>query len=185
VEKEAHEEAHEDTLMRRVAGGDRRAFAAIVQAHQTPLVRFAVRLTNDPEAAQDAVQEAFLRLWRGREGFRPCGRLRSYLFQSVRRLCLDHLRAARPWAALDEHLPAAEAGPAETAQSGALADAVARAVLALPEPQRAVFLLSHYAQLSYPEIAEILECPLGTVASRKHSATAALRRRLAPWMETP
>lgn len=180
-----NEEAWEDTLMRRVAGGDRRAFAVIVQSHQTPLIRFAARLTNDPEAAQDAVQEAFLRLWRGRERFRPCGSLRSFLFQSVRRLCLDHLRAARPWAALDERLPAVEPDPAETAQSVALADAVACAVQALPEPQRAVFLLSHFEQLPYAEIAEILDCPVGTVASRKHQAVAILRRRLAPWKDEP
>ena len=53
----------------------------------------------------------------------------------------------------------------------------------LPEPQRAVFILSQYEGLSYAEIAEALDCPVGTVASRKHMAVEALRRRLHLWIE--
>ena len=74
--------------------------------------------------------------------------------------------------------------PADVAQAHGLADAVRLAVLSLPEPQRAIFLLSHYEGLSYAEIAEALDCPLGTVASRKHQATETLRRRLSPWRDT-
>jgi RNA polymerase sigma-70 factor (ECF subfamily) len=73
--------------------------------------------------------------------------------------------------------------PEARLEAAALADAVRRAVQALPAPQREVFILSHYEGLSYQEIAGVLGCPLGTVASRKHLALEALRRRLAPWME--
>ena len=173
----------DDALMRRAADGDAQAFGLIVRAHQGRLVRFAARLLGDSEAAQDAAQEAFLRLWRLRSRYQPRGCLQAYLLRTVRTVCLDHVRAARPWEALDEGVDTAAPDPAALAQERGLADAVRRAVLSLPEPQRAVFLLSHYEGLSYAEIAEALDCPLGTVASRKHQATETLRRRLAPWKD--
>ena len=175
----------DDALMRRAADGDAQAFGAIVAAYQARLARFAARLLGDPEAAQDAAQEAFLRLWRRRTHFQPRGCLQAYLFRAVRSACLDHIRAARPWEALGEGAGGDSSDPAVLAQAHGLADAVRRAVLSLPEPQRAVFLLSHYEGLSYAEIAEALDCPLGTVASRKHQAAETLRRRLAPWKDTP
>ena len=174
---------NEDALMRRAAGGDTAAFGVIVQAYQGRLVRFAVRLLGDTEAAQDAAQEAFLRLWRGRASYQPRGCLEAYLFRIVRSVCLDYARAVRPWESLENGASAPASDPAELAQSRSLAQAVRDAVLSLPEPQRAVFVLSHYEGLSYAEIADVLDCPPGTVASRKHLATETLRRRLYSWRD--
>ena len=175
----------DDTLMRRAAGGDAQAFGMIVQAYQGGLVRFAARLLGDSDAAQDAAQEAFLRLWRLRTRYQPRGCLQAYLLRAVRSVCLDHARAARPSEPLDEGEGGEVPDPAALAQGHGLADAVRRAVLELPEPQRAVFLLSHYEGLSYAEIADALDCPVGTVASRKHQATETLRRRLSAWRDPP
>lgn len=147
-------------------------------------MRFAARLLGDSEAAQDAAQEAFLRLWRLRSRYQPRGCLQAYLLRTVRSVCLDHVRVARPWEALGEGVDAAAPDPATLAEAHNLADAVRLVVLSLPEAQRAVFLLSHYEGLSYAEIAGALDCPLGAVASRKHQATETLRRRLAPWRDT-
>lgn len=75
------------------------------------------------------------------------------------------------------------ARPEARLQAKALSEAVRAAVLALPEAQRTVFVLSQYEGLGYREIAAVLDCPLGTVASRKHLAVETLRRRLRPWIE--
>lgn len=175
----------DDALMRRVAGGDAQAFGLIVQAHQGRLVRFAARLLGDSDAAQDAAQEAFLRLWRLRTRYQPRGCLQAYLLRTVRTVCLDHVRADRPWEPLEEGAGGDAPDPAMLVQGRGLAGAVRRAVLSLPEPQRAVFLLSHYEGLAYAEIADALDCPLGTVASRKHQATETLRRKLSAWKDLP
>ncbi|MGI4789209.1 MAG: RNA polymerase sigma factor [Janthinobacterium lividum] len=173
----------DDALMRRVADGDAQAFGLIVQAYQNRLVRFAVRLLGDSDAAQDAAQEAFLRLWRLRASYQPRGCLQAYLLRTVRSVCLDRIRAKQSWEALDEGLRGTASDPASLAEGNELADAVRRAVQSLPEPQRVVFILSQYEELSYAEIADVLDCPLGTVASRKHQATETLRRKLYPWRD--
>ncbi|HZT42630.1 MAG TPA: sigma-70 family RNA polymerase sigma factor [Chthonomonadaceae bacterium] len=82
----------DDLLMQKAAAGDVEAFGQLVQAYQRRLVRFAERMTGDAEAAEDAAQEAFLRLWRTRATYRPQGSLSSYLLRIVRNLCLDHAR---------------------------------------------------------------------------------------------
>jgi RNA polymerase sigma-70 factor (ECF subfamily) len=176
----------DDALMRQMMAGDTQAFARLVQAHQQRLLRFAERLLGDADAAEDAVQEAFLRLWRGRERYHPQGTLTAFLLRIVRNLCLDYCRSQHATRPLDEanRVPAgSESGVESRTQDQALSAAVRQAVLALPEPQRVVFVLSQYERLSYREIAEVLGCPLGTVASRKYQALETLRRRLAPWME--
>ena len=173
----------EDALMRQVAAGDAHAFERLVKQHQTPLVRFATRLLGDADAAQDAAQEALLRLWRIRARWRPGGSARRFLLRAVRNVCLDDIRAAHPTEPLDGEGPSAGDGPAEQCQARAEARAIREAVQALPEPQRAVFLLSQYEGLSYAEIAAVLDCPAGTVASRKHLAMLALRQRLQDWGE--
>ncbi len=174
---------NEDALMRRVAGGDTAAFGVIVQAYQSRLVRFAARMLGDTDAAQDAAQEAFVRLWRGRASYQPRGCLQAYLLRTVRNVCLDHARAVRPWEPLEDGAGVAASDPADLMQSRSLAEAVRDAVQSLPEPQRAVFVLSQYEELSYAEIADVLDCPLGTVASRKHLATETLRRKLYLWRD--
>jgi RNA polymerase sigma-70 factor, ECF subfamily len=177
----------DEKWMRRAALGDTLAFGRIVQAHQDRLLRFATRmLGGDRDAAQDAVQEAFLRLWRARTRYQSDGKLPTYLLRVVHNICLDHHRAYRPTAPLqaaDGLSGGMTDDPHSDCQTRALADAVRRAVLELPEAQRAVFILSHYEELSYREIATVMECPVGTVASRKAQAVETLRRRLGAWQQ--
>ena len=173
----------DDGLMQRAAAGDTQAFGLIVQAYQDRLVRFAIRLSGDSDLAQDAVQEAFLRLWRLRAGYEAQGCLQAYLFRIVRSVCLDQARSRRQWEVLDENELAEASDPATLAIGQGLAEAVRRAVQSLPETQRVVFILSQYEALTYAEIADVLDCPCGTVASRKHQATETLRRKLQLWKD--
>lgn len=173
----------EDALMRQVQTGDTRAFACLVKAYQPRVLRFTGRMLGHHEAAQDAAQETFLRLWRLRDRYRPQGNFGGYLLRIARNVCLDSVRANRADVSLEEELAAGtgEECLQRRTQERRFAEAARLAILSLPEPQRVVFALSHYEGLSYREIAELLDCPLGTVASRKAQAVDALRRRLSAW----
>lgn len=179
-------EQEDDERMRRAAGGDTDAFGQIVRAHQKRLLGFAARMLNgDADAAQDIVQEAFVRLWHARDRYEPRNRLDTFLLRIVHNLCRDEARreargggAAQP---LDEcaDLVSSAAPLADALRASAVREAVAD----LPPEQRAVFVLSQYEGLRYHEIADLLQCPVGTVASRKHAAVAALRSKLRPWFD--
>ena len=205
-EAAANAARRDDALMVRAAqNGDADAFGELVRAHEKRVSRFALRMLgeSDRETAQDVTQETFLRVWRSRSEYVPSGLFSSYLLRVVHRLCLDALRkkARQNLVPLDEwsgawdtaavavysapFVPSAE----HAALDQSLADAVQAAVADLPENERAVFILSHYEAMPYHEIARILNCPMGTVASRKHHAVQILRRALALWKpdgkETP
>jgi RNA polymerase sigma-70 factor (ECF subfamily) len=176
----------DDILIQQIVEEDTQAFGKLVQRYQRRIVRFAERMLGEADAAQDIAQETFLRLWRARSRLPLQGNLGCYLFRIARNLCLDYLRSAHTTETLDDQadlLPAAGSDLAASVQAKALAEAVRCIVQALPEPQRVVFILSHYEELSYQEIAEVIGCPVGTVASRKYQAVETLRRRLAPWRE--
>jgi len=176
----------ECSLIQRLSAGDTEAFGTLVDAHQRRILRFAARMLGDADAAQDIAQETFLRLWRARARLRPEGDLGCYLLRIARNLCLDSLRARHVTEDMDESadLPQPpEDRLAASVGADALAEAVRRCVQNLPEPQRVVFVLSFYEEMSYRDIAALLGCPVGTVASRKYQAVEALRRRLRPWIE--
>jgi RNA polymerase sigma-70 factor (ECF subfamily) len=173
----------EDALLRLAAEDDSQAFGLLVKAHQRRVARFAERMLGDRESAEDAAQEAFLRLWRGRARDRAQGgSLSCLLLHIVRNVCLDYARAARPTEPLDAEPTGGDCLESHV-QAQAFAAAARQIVLELPEEQRVVFVLSHYEGLSYREIADVIGCPVGTVASRKHLAVETLRRRLSPWVE--
>ena len=180
----------DDALMRQAAQNNAEAFGVLVRAHEMRVSRFALRLLGgDYNAAQDITQETFLRVWRGRQTYVPFGSFSTYLLRIAHRLCLDALRQSRAralpldiWADAESiSTPAIAPSAEQIACEIGLADAVKAAVAALPETQRTVFILSHYEGVGYQEIARILECPMGTVASRKHHAVQNLRRLLADW----
>ncbi len=173
----------DDVLMERAKGGDTVAFDAIVRRHQDRLQRFAIRMAGgDSGKGADVAVGALIRLWEGRQTYRPHGRLGAWLLQTAYRLLIDDTRRARPNGDLDEAIDPME-GPHVRIERTAQAQAVRDAVSALPETHRAVIVLSAYEDLTQAEIAEILEIPAGTVASRKAHALDMLRRRLAAWSE--
>lgn len=181
----------DEELMRAVQAGDEAAFRLLYRRYERRLLAFLIPYVGDPGLAEDLVQEAFLRVFRGRAAYEPRGAFRTWLFAIARNLALDHLRRRRgsPEAA---PLPQEE-GVAGTDPSGmpdpvpdALAvlggrDAAAAlraALLDLPEADRAVILLSRIEGLRYREIAEILGSTEGAVKVRAHRALITLRNRL-------
>lgn len=165
----------DDRLMASAALGSREAFDAIVRRHQDWVQRFAARmLGGDTSEGSVIAVEAFVRLWKHRGAV--IGSPRAWLARTAYRLCVDSLRAQPPNA-----VASSEVGCAMEVEQAALGRALRDAVVALPEGQRAVLILSVYEQMSYEEISEALSIPLGTVGSRKNLAIASLRRSLAGW----
>ena len=169
-------------------GDPERAFRCIVVQHQRRITAFATRmLGGDAAAAQDVAQETFLAFWRqhfSADGKHPLpDHPERYLLRTAHNRCIDVLRVRREPSALNAERDAASTttGPEDATQSRCLSDAVRDAVAQLPEGQRSVFILSHYDGLRYQEIADLLNCPIGTVASRKNQAVTTLRQRLKAW----
>ena len=171
-------------LMARVSSGDREAFGTIVRGHQERMQRFAWRMLGDRDAASDVVQEAFVRVWQSRASYAPTASLSCFLLRVVRNACIDHIRASKKWDSvrIDDDVPLNGPSCEALAESSVLHDAIGQVLLRIPEIQRVIFVLSEYEGLSYQEIAEVVGCPYGTVASRKYAAVEALRTQLRPWI---
>ncbi len=184
----------DEALMQRVGSGDLQAFEVLYERYRRQLLRFLAHLYWDPSAAEDAVQEVFLRLWRAAPRYAPRGRFSTYLYQIAKNFWLtERERRARapalapfgadsgdgvPGGASSPDPADPRAGPGENASAGETAVAVRRAVDALPEGQRLVVVLADFQGLPYREVAEILGIPVGTVKSRHFMADKALRDSL-------
>ncbi len=177
-------------LMQRLARGDRRALESLYERHGGLALALAQRTLGERDLAEDAVQDAFVSLWRHAAEFDPtrCAP-RTWLLTIVRNRCIDELRrrsnvekraallAAQPAAIGDDPWP-------ETWKRTCGA-AVARALAELPAEQREVVELGFYRGLSHAQIAETTATPLGTVKKRMRTGLKRLRLLLdAMYQET-
>jgi RNA polymerase sigma factor (sigma-70 family) len=178
----------------RAASGDDAAFEALVVRHQRSLYNLSVRLLGDREEARDAVQEAFLRAWRGLPRFRGEASFRTWATGIVINVCRNRLASAdaqrrrktsslarRDQATGDEAalpLPDPAPGPEARAQGSEVREALATALAGLTAEHREIILLREMHDLEYEEIAAALGCAVGTVRSRLARARGALRRAL-------
>ena len=152
--------------------------------HADALLRTALRFTGgESAAAEDAVQETFLRAWRGRAQFEPGTNARAWLLRILVNFLRKrwHQSARQPAVvSLDEHAERHEiAAPARAASSPADSDVFA-ALETLPADQRSVLVLNVVEGFACREIAAMLEVPIGTVMSRLGRARATLRDLLQP-----
>jgi RNA polymerase sigma-70 factor (ECF subfamily) len=153
-------------------------FQIAFDQHKDAIYRFAWRMTNSAEVAEDIAQEVFLSLLRDPDRFDPNrGALRSFLFGIARNLALKRWRSENKWEELEDDQFPAQPVPVDQAEIAAI---VGTAVQALPPLQREVLILAEYEELSLDEIALALKSEIGTVKSRLHRARENLRRTLAP-----
>lgn len=172
----------DEMLLDRLTKRDADALDALYTRYGRVAFALAYRVLGNPEAAEDVVQEAFLSVWRNVASYRQNrGHARGWLLTVVRNRAIDSLRAreARPkvGAALDDLGSFAADGndPADDALRRVEAAAVREALTALPPEQRQTVELAFFAGLSYPEVAEKMGAPLGTVKSRMRLALERLR----------
>jgi len=173
----------DEALMARVQKGETQLLELLIKRYEKPLFAYALRVMHQRTAAEDAFQETFLRVFRKRDSYRLGATFRPWLYTICLNTCRDAIRARgrRPEAELDKaalFVADAQPGPETLSGQSLLAQRIKSAVEALPEKQREVFLLSYYQQLQYPEIAEVLEIPVGTVKSRMFHASKFLAEKL-------
>ena len=142
------------------------------------------RMCGDPQLAEDAAQEAFIRAWQKLPGYQPRSPFRNWLYRIATNVALDMLRRERETVDVDKvQLRTRTIGPEDSFDQSERAEFVREAVLALPPASRAVLVLREYEGLSYRQIAETLGIPIGTVMSRLNYARTQLAATLAPLVE--
>jgi RNA polymerase sigma-70 factor (ECF subfamily) len=180
-----HDGAAEAELLLKAARGDESAFLLLYERHRTSVFRFACRMIGSAGLAEDVTQECFLSVLRRPEAFCPeRASLRTYLCGIARHLAFRQLRKRGQDVALDDPPQETPGRPPSDDPLGVVlqeeeAEAVRRAVAALPPLQREVVVLFEYEQMSLAEIAVTCGIDVGTVKARLHRARQRLRRTLA------
>lgn len=176
-------------LVVRAQGGDDDAFAELVGRYGKPLTNFAYRLLGDATEGEDVAQDALVRAYRAlpRLSLRKGVHFSTWLFQIARNVCLDRIRYRKrhprePLAEGHSDRPSGAPGPSEETAARETAEAVARAVAALPENQRTALVLSAYHEMSQTEIAAVMRCSIKSLESRLYRARQELRKRLARFL---
>jgi RNA polymerase sigma-70 factor, ECF subfamily len=185
----------ETELVRASRAGEKEAFDCLVEAHYLSVYNTAYRMLRTPSAASDATQATFVRVWEALSSFRGDASFSTWLYRITMNVCLDELRRNKnkPLSLTvedDDGEPSGERDmpdfsdePASTAEQRQLQELVHEAIGRLSEDFRAVIVLYDIRGLSYQEISDALEIPLGTVKSRLNRARQALREEMQPWAE--
>jgi RNA polymerase sigma factor (sigma-70 family) len=181
----------DETLMAAYVSGDRHAFEQLFARLAPRLHRFFRRSFSAESTADDLLQVTFLKLHRARDTYKPDMRVAPWAFAIAARVRLDEYRKRKRLAedGDEEALARAdEARATEPRDDGAIdgdaADAVRRAIDALPESQRVVIHLNRFEEMTFAEIARVLGTTEGAVKLRAFRAYGALRRALAPLAPT-
>ncbi len=173
----------DEDLVAAIAGGDDNALAQLYDRYSRPAFGLASRILRDPALAQDALQDAFLAVWRTAAAFDPArASAQTWLLTLVHRRAVDVVRREERRRAdpLPEQLPqqTLEGGADEEADLRDRRRRVQAALAQLADDQRQALELAYYGGLSQSELAERLGVPLGTIKSRMYVALAKLRELL-------
>ena len=187
----------DQTLVERVQRGDKQAFGLLVVKYQRKLARLLSRLIRDPAEVEDVAQEAFLKAYRALPSFRGDSAFYTWLYRIGVNTAKNYLVSQGRRAPTSTEFDSEEA---ETFEDGdqlrdmntpehlmatrQIGETVNAAMEALPEELRTAIMLRELEGLSYEEIAEIMDCPIGTVRSRIFRAREAVAEKLKPLLDT-
>ncbi|MDI3328361.1 MAG: RNA polymerase sigma factor [Alicyclobacillaceae bacterium] len=179
----------DEELARAVARGDAGALEALVYRYHGPLFGYLQRVLRQEWAAEDLVQETFLRFVRQLQTGAVPDRVRPWLYRVATNLCRDYWRSAdrrcdrelpADWADREDFRPSV----VEICERQETRREIVQALEGLPEIQRRMVVLRFYQDLTYREIAEVLEVPVGTVKAYLYQAMRSLRSALGELEET-
>lgn len=176
--------------------GDRDAFRQLFEAHKHRVWTIALHFTGDEAVAHDVSQQVFLKLFTAIRQYRQEARFETWLYRMVVNACLDEHRRRRRFFSFDFFGGGDETETASRGEGGKefeqlisrideqqfeITGAVREAVKTLSPKLRIAILLKYFEGFSYEEMAEVLGCSMGTVASRLHRAHAELAEKLSHW----
>lgn len=173
-------------LLRRIAAGDRDAFADFYDRHSTLMFSVAVRVLNDPNEAQDVLQETFVQIWEKAANFdTKLGKASSWVAIMTRNKAIDRIRASQRRNRLNDEAGAelaiaseADATVNEAVHGHDKAKLIHTAIVELPAEQRRAIELAYFSGLTQNEISEKLHEPLGTIKARIRRGLLKLRDQL-------
>ena len=186
------DDADED-LMVLYQRGEVRAFELLLTRHRKPVYNFILRFIGDKETAEDLLQEAFMRVIKGAEAYKRQAKFTTWLYTIARNLCVDQTRRRkhRKHASLDapmdasddsgtllDVIPSNEMASDRKSQNKQLHATMQRAIEALSEEQREVFLMREFLDMPFKQIADVVGVPENTVKSRMRYALEKLRLEL-------
>lgn len=175
----------DEQIVSRIQEGDNAMFRLIVSRYNQPLLNYIARFTGRGDDAEDVLQELFIRVFRSLSGFDPSRRFKPWLYRIATNLCYDFLKRKKPSLSLDKDYASADSDrgttlldfipdenydPEKHYLRRELLDEIKERIDTLPEGQRETFLLFHFEEMQYKDIAETLKIPVGTVKSRLHNA---------------
>lgn len=187
----------DQALVERVQAGDKQAYGLLVAKYQRKLLRLVSRLVRDPAEAEDVTQEAFIKAYRALPGFRGESAFYTWLYRIG-------VNAAKNWLVANGRREPTSTGldneeaedygesdllqdvdtPERLLMSKQIGDTVNAAMEKLPEELRTAITLREVDGLSYEEIAQVMDCPIGTVRSRIFRAREAIAEKLRPLLDT-
>ena len=171
----AGQEGEDLACLQQIAQGDRAAFERLYRRYYDRLFRFVLRVTGRMNLVEDVINDTMIVIWRKAGEYRAAAQASTWIFGIAYRKSLKALsRELRAPEVIDE-APETEELPADVVDRDGLHTAIRQAVMRLPPEHRAVVDLTFFFNKSYEEVAQILDCPVGTVKSRMFHARAKLR----------
>jgi len=189
----AEDDAEDVRLMRLVAGGDTTAFEQLIERHQALVAGTVARMLGSNSEVEDIAQQVFIRVWKSAGRYVARAKFTTWLLKITRNLVFNEMRRAKR----HPHLPVqiepgademplkdeATATPDATLLQAELQAAIEKAITLLPETQRMALVLRRYEELSYEEIADVLDLSVPAVKSLLFRARTELRERLRDYLE--
>ncbi len=182
---------NEQLLLEKAKAGDVTAFEELIEAYQKKVFNLAMRMIGNYDDAADLAQEAFIRIFKAISGFKEQSSFSTWVYRITTNVCLDEIRKRKnkKVISLDEEIhmddgdmkrqvESDDLRPDEAAEREEVRKIVNDAINSLPEDQKAAITLRDIHGMSYEEIAQILDCPGGTVKSRLNRARQALKNVL-------
>jgi len=186
------EDAEDVRLMQLVSGGDTRAFEELIERHQSLVAGTVARMLGSNSDVEDIAQQVFIRVWKSARRYVPRAKFTTWLLKITRNLVFNELRRSKRHALVPlQSEPGAEEFPLKDEKNAApdaslleteLQQAIEDAIMQLPESQRMALVLRRYEQLSYEEIAEVLDLSVPAVKSVLFRARTELRSRLSRYL---
>lgn len=166
----------DEHLMRRATAGDERAFAAIYRRYHQDLYRFCLAIIGDPQDAQDALQNAMVKVMRALPGERREIQLKPWLYRIAHNESIEVMRRRAPTAQLDSELAGTAAGPAEAAEQRARLRRLVADLVQLPDRQRGVLVMRELSGLGFEEIGAALGTSPAVARQTLYEARLSLRQ---------
>ncbi len=172
----------DEKLVLKAKEGDMSAFEILVKRYMKRAYFIVLGFTGDPEASLDLSQDAFVSVFRSIKRFNPQYRFYPWFYKILKNLSLNHIRKRKKETDVRGSIPDNTYNPEVIKERDERKEAVWKAIWELEPGEREIIILKHFQNLTYKDIAQTLDCPLGTVMSRLYYARKKLREKVERWL---